>query len=82
MAQLKLGPFNSEYLFGGFLGGDERRRGGGDIGWGLLRHQGCKFPGAAVAEQAGDEAGVHGVAGSFSDDFAEDMVAGEGEIAY
>jgi hypothetical protein len=37
--------------------------------------------GGAVAEQAGDEGGVHGVAGALGDDAAEDLVAGEGEVA-
>ena len=40
-----------------------------------------ELPGGAVAEEALDEGGVHGVAGAFGDDAAPDAAAGEGEVA-
>ena len=55
--------------------------GGDAAGFGFLRFEGGEFPGGAVAEQAGDERGVHGVAGAFGDDVAEDVMAGEGKVA-
>ena len=38
------------------------------------------MPGGAVAEEAGDEGGVHGVSSALGDDMAEDVVAGESEV--
>jgi len=40
-----------------------------------------ELPGGAVAQQARDEGGVHGVSGALGDDVAEDVVAGQGEVA-
>ena len=46
--------------------------------FGFQRHE---LPGGAVAEEAGDERGMHGVSGALGDDMAEDVMAGEGEVA-
>ena len=43
--------------------------------------QSDEVPCGAVRQQTGDERGVHGMAGAFGDDAAEDAVAGEREIA-
>src|ERR1700684_533150 len=39
------------------------------------------FPPRAVAEQAGDEGGVHGVSGAVGDNVAENLPAEQGQIA-
>ena len=46
-----------------------------------MRGKADEFPGGAVAEQARDQSGVHGVAGALGDDAALDAAAGEGEVA-
>jgi len=40
-----------------------------------------QLPGGAVAEEALDEGGVHGMAGALGDDAAPDAAAGQGEVA-
>ena len=66
------------------LSGDEAGSAGGERISVCLRFFGAQrdeLPGRAVAEQARDQGGVHGVSGALGDDVAEDVVAGEGEVA-
>ena len=55
--------------------------GGFDFRFCFFGFQRDELPGGAVAEEAGDQRGVHGVSGALGDDVAEDVMAGEGEVA-